>query len=249
MLGMFAISADRTDYYSSYDAADKTSAIDWQALISDPVKDFFMGVVSYLPSLLTALCVLVTGWLIGRLLQFVVSALLRHIGFNKFAEKAGLSALLNENGENNSPSRWAGRLVFWSVIITTLVICLNQLRLQTASSGLGTLFHFVFTILTGLVIFVAGMALSMLAAKVVRTIANNLQIKHPERYANTARWGVLVFTFSFCLIKAGVMSQLVLVAMSMIFASLCIAFILAFGIGGTKWAGRILEKTLKDKGE
>jgi len=35
----------------------------------------------------------------------------------------------------------------------------------------------------------------------------------------------------------------------MIFVTLCITFILAFGIGGTKWAARVLDKTLKEKSE
>lgn len=248
MLGLFATSADRSDY-SSYSSGGTAATIDWQTLVVDPVRDFFLGVVSYLPSLLTALCVLVTGWLIGRILQLVISALLHHIGFNRFAENAGITKLLNETGGNVSPSRWAGRLIFWIVIIMTLITCLNQLRLQTASSELGALFRFIFTILTGLVIFVAGMSLSLLAAKVVHSMAQHLRIGHPDRYAATAKWSVLIFTISFCLMKAGVMSQFVLIVLSMIFLTLCITFILAFGIGGTKWAARVLDKTLKEKSE
>jgi hypothetical protein len=249
MFGLFAASANRTDYYSPYSSGTTAPTADWQTLVVDPIRDFFLGVVSYVPSLLTALCVLVTGWLIGRILQFVVSALLHHSGFNQLAQRTGISKLLSENDGKTVPSRWAGQLVFWIVIVMTFIACLSQLRLQTASSELGALFRFVFTILTGLVIFVAGMALSLLAAKVVRSMAQHLNISHPDRYAATAKWSVLVFTLSFCLIKAGIMSQFVLIALSMIFVTLCITFILAFGIGGTKWAARVLDKTLKEKSE
>lgn len=247
MLGLFAASVDRSDYYSPYSTGSSSSSVDWQTLVVDPVREFFTGILAYLPALFTALCILVAGWLLGRLAQLLVSFFLKHIGFDKMADKAGLSRLLAEG--TAAPHRQAGRLTFWIVITVTLIACFERLHLQALSSGLGALSGFVFSILTGLVIFIAGILLSQLADRTVRVLAQTLNTGRPGLYAGIAKWGILVFTVLFCLMRAGLMSQVIIVILGMAALTLCITFILAFGIGGTRWAAKVLDKTLKEKSE
>jgi hypothetical protein len=247
MLGLFATAANQTDYSPSYSSGQSGSAIDWQTLVVDPVREFFIGILAYLPSLLTALCILLAGWLLGRLTQLIVSVFLKHIGFDKMADKSGIARLLSEGSA--APHRQAGRMTFWIVIVVTLIACLEKLHLQTVSSGFSAFFGFIFTVLTGIVIFIAGILLSQLAYKTVRILAQTLNTGRPELYAGTAKWSILIFTVLFCLMKAGLMSQVVMLILGMGAVTLCITFILAFGIGGTRWAGKVLDKTLKEKSE
>jgi hypothetical protein len=249
MLGLFAASADRSDYYSPYSdgAGSSLAPADWQTLVADPIREFFTGILVYLPGLITALCILAAGWLLGKLAQLIVSVFLKHIGFDKMADQAGLSRLLTEGAA--APHRQAGRLTFWIVITVTLIACLEQLNLQLLSSGLSALSGFIFSILTGLVIFIAGILLSHLADKTVRALAQTLNTGRPGLYAGTAKWGILVFTVLFCLMRAGLMSQVIIVILGMAALTLCITFILAFGIGGTRWAAKVLDKTMKEKSE
>jgi hypothetical protein len=247
MLGLFAASADGSDYDSSYGAETPGASVDWQTLVADPIREFFTGILAYLPALFTALCILIVGWLLGRLAQLIVSVFLKHIGFDKMADKTGLSRLLTEGAA--APHRQAGQLTFWIIITVTLIACFERLHLQALSSGLSTLSGFIFSILTGLVIFIAGILLSHLAEKTVRALAESLHTGRPGLYAGTAKWGILVFTVLFCLMRAGLMSQVIIVILGMAALTLCITFILAFGIGGTRWAAKVLDKTLKEKSE
>jgi hypothetical protein len=220
--------------------------LDWDALVVEPLQRFFLGVLSYLPDILTALCILLTGWIIGRILQFVVTTFLRQINFDKFAAKIGVAKVLEEGGEKVVPHRWFGALTFWVVIFISFIISLDQLRMRPASAELDHFLRFVFTVLTGLVITVFGMILSFVCARVVRACALNINARQPDLYASLAQGIVLAFTLLAALMQIGLSSVVILVGVGAITVTLCITFIIAFGFGGVTWAGKVLDKTLKE---
>ena len=247
---MFELFAATTEgpTVTSYDTATAVSQIfNWHEFVVLPLKDFFIGIVSFIPYLLTALCILLTGWIVGRILQFIVSVVLCRTGFNKFASKIGILEFLEENEIKMSIHHWIGRLTFWVVIFVSLMLALDQLPLKISSTPAENLLHFVFTVIAVFIILVFGIFLSMFFAKVVRTMAQNKNVQNSRLYGNLVRWVVLVVTVFVCMMQIGVMSTIILSVLSIITVTICIAFILAFGLGGRAWAAKVLDKTLKDQ--
>ncbi len=226
-------------------ASDQSGAClpiwDWQKLVVDPLKKFLVDVMAFIPDVLVALCLLVTGWVVGRVLQLIVMAFLRAIGFDAFAEKTGMTGLWG-GSEKIAPHRWVGLLVFWTAMFVSFVLCLDQLRLRIASSELNQLFHFALMVITVLFIFGVGMFLSLVCSKMVRVFAQQLKIEKPEVYAAWARGIILTFTLLACLMHIGVPETIIFGVAGTGFLTLCLAFILAFGLGGRAWAGKMLDR-------
>ncbi len=243
---VFTPASESVDVSSGVPAA-VSPMLDWNTLVAEPLQRFVVGVLSYLPDLLTAFCILLTGWVIGRVLQFIVSLFLSRINFDKFAAKVGIAQILDEGGDKVVPHRWFGALVFWVTILVSVIMSLDQLRLRPASVELDHFLRFFFAVLTGLVITAFGMVLSFICARVVRAIALNIKARQPDLYASLAQGIVLVFTLSAALMQIGLPSQIIIGGVALVAVTLCVTFVISFGMGGVGWAGKVLEKTLKEQ--
>lgn len=236
--------------YSSTVSANATvvqEGIDWNQLIVAPLKALFIDIIHFLPDILVALIILLIGLLVAKIFQWIMTAFLKSIQFDKFADKLGIAALLKSGKDPVEPHRWAGRVVFWVAMFIVIVMILEQLRLRVASTQLDQVFYFLLQAFSALVIFIIGMFMSFIAATIAKTFAQNIGMDKPNFYAGLVKWTILVFTFIACLVHIGLPPQIILVGIAIAYVSICIAFVFAFGFGGTAFAGKLLSKLLKDR--
>lgn len=220
----------------------QTGELDFHSLVIQPIEAMLAQLVGFIPNLLAALYILIFGWIIAHLIKIVTSRFLTAIRFDKIAEKIGLSELLDEGEQKITASRWFGVLAFWLTILVSFVIALDYLRLEIASQRLDQVIYLIGSSLAAILVLTLGMFLSELIARLVRTTAKNLHVPRPEIHANIIRWVVLIFTLMVTLAQFQIPGDFVLVALGVVFATLCLTFILAFGIGGCQWAAKVLDK-------
>ena len=78
--------------------------------------------VEFLPTLLTALVLLIAGWLIARLIAAGVRRLATRFNFDSLLDRAGLLQGLRQAGVNRSPAAILGNLIFWIIFLNFLLI-------------------------------------------------------------------------------------------------------------------------------
>jgi len=231
----------------NYGYAQSGEPMTWDQLVVQPLEKMAMEAVRFLPDLIAAVITLVIGWVIARIAGVVVSKFLKSVKFDSFADKLGLTGLLEQDGKKTAPHQWCGQLTFWLVMLFAVISSLGQLNFHLASRRLDEFYFFVVTVLTTLTIFILGIFLSFLCAKIVHTVTHKLSVPKPEFYANITKWTVLVFTFLISLTQIGMPPQVVLIVLGVAYITLCITFIVAFGAGGTAWAAKLLDRTLERK--
>jgi hypothetical protein len=217
--------------------------LDWDSLVVVPVEGMLAKVVGFIPDLLAGIYILVFGWLIARALQFLVAKFLAAVRFDQLAQKAGLNELLDDGAQKKiSASGWFGALAFWITIFVSVVMALDRFRLYIASDRLDQLMVLFVSVFSAVVILTLGMFLSVIVARVVKASAKSLNIEKPEMYAGIMRWMILLFTFLLTLSQLRIPPEFMLMGLGIVFITLCITFMVAFGIGGRQWAAKVLDK-------
>ncbi len=217
----------------------------WNGLVVEPLRKALAEVIGFIPDIVVASWILLIGLFAARILQFIVSRFLRAIGFDQFAKKIGLTEIIAEGDKPVAPHVWAGGVSFWLTVVVSLIMALDQLRLNMASSQLDHFLFFFVTVFTTLITFVFGMFLSFIFSRLIQSFGGNLKMPRVDLWTNAARWTIMGFTVIICLGQIGMPPQVLLMAVAIAFVTLCITFILAFGMGGVGWAGKVLDKTLK----
>lgn len=147
------------------------------------------AVVTYLPSILGAVVLLLAGWVIARLLRAITvrSVLLLDTLLSRVTRTAGVERLRMARS-----STMLGAIVYWVVLLFFVTAATHVLGLQSFTQWLARLLDYLPTLAAGVLIVVAGYVLSRFLADLVQATATRLAPPQRNALARVAQGVVLV---------------------------------------------------------
>ena len=223
--------------------------IEWGNLIVEPVSEMLTKILAYLPVLLGALLILIAGWIVAKIIRWLVNGLLKAVRFDMLADKAGISEVLRKGDLKTTAREIISGLVYWLVIIMVLVMVVNALGLPNASDVLATLFAYVPKVIAALFVLVVAMFLASFVSGIVQIAAGNAKLPKPELLAGISRWAIIIFAVTIALAQLGIAALLVTTTFNIILGGIVLALALAFGLGGKDAAARYLDELKQKRSE
>jgi hypothetical protein len=222
--------------------------LDWNQLVIDPLMLMVKGAVAFIPNIISSMLVILVGLFLAIVARELVSAFLKSVGFDGFAKRINLfSANSEEDAGKPAPHQYAAKWAYWIVLLSVIVSVFERLRLQAVSTHIESLVDFAVTVFVASMIAVIGLFLSMLAHRVVRATARDVGYVKPESLANAAKWAVVFSTAIICLFQIGIPREIILIILGATYVTLCITFIVAFGLGGRSFAAAVLNKLIEPR--
>lgn len=207
-------------------------------------------VLSYLPSVIIALLVLIVGWIIAGSLKVVIESIFIRLRVNEALDKAGVDALAQRAGYKLKAGQFVGTLVKWFVILVFFVAALEILHLSQVTVFFRdvVLGYLPKVIVSVLILLVATIVANVASASVVAG-ARAAEIKTADMLGSVTRYAILVFALLAVLNQLNIAGELIqTLFMGIVFAA-SLAFGLAFGLGGKEAASKyIAEMTGKGGG-
>ncbi|MBI2454333.1 MAG: hypothetical protein HYV54_02060 [Parcubacteria group bacterium] len=218
----------------------------WGDTILASLQNLWALVLSFLPSLVVSLLVIIVGWVVaaavGRVVWQVVAAvhvdqLFERLGFRKPLERAGLKL---------NAGKFLGELVKWFLILVFVMAAADILGLTEVTSFLQLVLSYIPNIVVAVLILLAGAAFATFLHKLVRASADTAGLMHAGFVGSVAKWTVLVFALFAALDQLGVARTFIITLLQGFVAMLAIAGGLAFGLGGQNAARSFVDK-LRDE--
>jgi Mechanosensitive ion channel, conserved TM helix len=211
-------------------------------LLLEPLKTLLHSAGEFLPRLALAVAVLIAGWLFAKAVRFAVVKGLRAINFNVLTERAGMDGFLAQGGIGADTTGIFGVLVYWLVILATLVIAFNGLGLTYITDLLGKVVLFVPKIIVALLILAFGAYFARFVGKAIETYCRNVGLHDGDLLGRLAQYALLVFVVLIALDQMNVGGDIIRQSFLILLAGVVLALSLAFGLGGREWAARLLER-------
>jgi hypothetical protein len=147
------------------------------------------AIVTYLPSILGAVVLLLAGWVIARLLRAITvrSVLLLDTLLSRVTKTAGVERLRMARS-----STMLGAIVYWIVLLFFVTAATHVLGLQSFTQWLARLLDYLPTLAAGVLIVIAGYVLSRFLADLVQATATRLAPPQRNALARVAQGVVLV---------------------------------------------------------
>lgn len=125
--------------------------------------------MAFLPQLVRAIVLLIVGALLGLLLETVGANMLRSLGFDGFADKAGVTRVLRDasRDKDQKASALAGNLIFWIVMLTFMGMAAEVLGLPVFGKMMTALATFLPRLLGAALLLVLGLFLGQAAREVI----------------------------------------------------------------------------------
>jgi hypothetical protein len=208
----------------------------------ETTREFLHQVAAFLPRLALALIVIAFGWLIAKVVRFVVERGLRAVNFNVLTERSGTDHFLQRGGLRGDTTTLFGLLAYWIVLIATLIIAFNGLGLTYITDLLQRVELFTPKIVVAALILVLGSYFARFVGETVDTYCISAQIPDADMIGKIVRYLVMTFVLMIALSQIEIGGDFIQRAVLIILAGVVLALALAFGLGGRDWAAAMLER-------
>lgn len=207
----------------------------------ETLNAFLAAAAAFLPQALLAVAIAIIGWLLARLVRFAVVKTLRSVNFHVLTERARIDAFLQMGGSRADTTDVLGALVYWLVIIAALILACNTLGLIYVTELLGQIALFVPRVILAVVILAFGAYFALFIDGSVTVYGRNVGFDEAPLLGRLARYAVLLFVVLIALDQLGIGGDIIRQSFLIILAGVVLALALAFGLGGRRWAARLLE--------
>ncbi len=203
--------------------------------ISAPANNIVTSIFTIIPSILAAIVIIAAGVFIAKLVAKLLESLLAGVGADSLLEKVTGNA-----SKKLTLSKIISEVVKYVLVVIFLVQGINVLNLPVLTNIGTAVIGYLPSVLTAVIV----LAIGMFAAN---TAEAALVKRFPNAKASALIVKVIIYVFVgfVCLSQLGVAIAVVEKTFVLAIAALCVAFAVAFGIGGRSFAANMLEKLEK----
>lgn len=204
------------------------------------LKAGLMQIVHVLPGLLLALVILMAGFLVARMVERLVDAMLARLHFDREAAKWGVTEAVERTGTREGPTRVVGKLLFWFVMLVVILLSSSALGVENINDIFANLVGYIPTVFAAIIVIVLGLILGEFVRALILASAGG--VEGVPTLAKVAKGVVIMISVFMALQQVGVAADIVTTAFTLILGAVALAIALAFGIGNTHLAGEVTRR-------
>jgi len=220
---------------------------DFINLILEPMKELFIKFKVFVPNLLAMMVILAVGILLALAIRRIVVKFLTAINFDGWSDRMGFTKLMRKGDMWSKPSATLGAVLFWLLIIVTLMSGLNALQIPAIDQLVSQFFSYIPRFFSAAMILIVGYLFSGFISRTVLITAANSGFHYAKLLADAVHTLLIVLILAMIMEQLQIAPSIVLAAFSIIFGGIVIALAIAFGVGGIDAARRIIEKEAMPK--
>ena len=203
----------------------------WAETILAVMITIWSKVAGILPNLFAAVTIMIVGYFIAKFIGFVLSKLLKKVGFDRLSSQVGIISTLERAGIKLSPSEIVGALGFWIIILTFLVTATESLGLPRILSTIDDVVLYLPKVIAASIIFVIGLFLANFLRDIVRSGAEGLGVRYAKPLATAAYAIMFVVIISLSINQLEIGTDLMNSVISILIAAVGVALALSLGLG------------------
>lgn len=206
--------------------------------VGEAFSDLVLWVRSQQSRLVSALVLLLFGWVLALLLRLLASRLVHALG--KIVPTRVLRRGLPHPTLERQVSDVVGLVVFWAVLLFFLAAAADTLGLAILSSSLSGLGFYIPRLLGAIIIAVVGLVLGNLAREAVTAAASATGAPFAAAVGQVVRAAIIVAAALIAIAELGIDITLLTALLSVTLLAVLGAFALAFGLGARTAVSNII---------
>ena len=212
--------------------------------ILQPTTTSLTQVSAYLPKLGVLLLILVIGALVAVGITALAATILKVIQLEKGAKKINVPDILKKGGIGLSLSELITEIIFFLIIIATLITALEFYGVGTVVL-MSSILAYVPQVISAVFILILGILVAILISGIIKLVGGNVKIAQSDTLGNVAKYAIIILSTVIALKELGLGIILTDKSKDIIFAGLVLALALGFGLGLKGKAEDFLGKIFK----
>lgn len=205
--------------------------------IGNSVERGFTVFFAWLPALIGALVILVVGYFVAKAVSKLVGRGLQRAGLDRTLKQGAGGSFVEK--VTSSPSRLAGTLAFWAILLGTISLAVSVLGIEALTNFVAAIYAYLPNVLAAVLIFLVASAIAAAAAAFAGRAMGGTALGKIV----AAAVPILVMTIATFMIldQLQIAENIVTITYAGLIGAVALGSALAFGLGGRDVASRMLE--------
>src|SRR5262245_5124529 len=147
--------------------------------------------MSFLPSLLVALIVLVVGWFIAGFLARLIARGLNAIGLERAVERSGIGRFIEQSGSRWTMSEVIAALIKWSIFLIFIQAAASLLGMAQITTIINSVILFIPKLIVALAIIVIGSLIARLVGGLALGSLAEMEVGGGGLFAKLAPYAII----------------------------------------------------------
>ena len=219
----------------------------WVDVLVRSLQNLWVLVVSFLPSLIGALILIIIGLIIAAVLERIAERVIYYLKLDSVLRRVGVEAYLERAHLELNVGHFLGKIVYWFIALAFVLAASDVLGFNTLSGYISTVLQYIPSVLVAVLIMLATLVVANFLRGLVRASVLSARLHAAKALGTVTWWAIVIFGLLTALLQLGVAVTIINTVITGLIAMLALAGGLAFGLGGRDYAehliGRLREET------
>lgn len=195
------------------------------------MEQLLSDLLEYVPRALGALLIVAVGFVLGRLARPATTFLLRRLRFDSACDRIGLTSLMRQGGIRSSPSQFAGTVVFYAIVLFSVLAALGPLGLTFLAGTLNQVVLYAPRVLVAVLILVLGTSAAGVLGQLTRRALSEAGVRRTAGIASAVRFAVIFVAAVLAAGVLGIEATVLIVVTVVVLGGVVLTASLALGLG------------------
>lgn len=208
--------------------------------ILTPFQKIFKSIGDSLPTVFGFVFFIIVSWITIKIILWIVKKILVKGNVDRWSEKLSETKIFGDTTINIVLTKVIISVLKWMLILVFIMAGSSIFGLDVISNGISSFLGYLPKLLTAIVIFAGGIYLGTVVKNAIRTMFKSLEINGGNLVGNIIFYLIVIFLAITALDQAGVDTSIIKNNVTLLLASILLAFTIAFGLGARDAVSRLL---------
>lgn len=218
----------------------------FQEILNIAYQNVIVKLAQFIPTLLTAVLILVIGWILAGIVARIINKTLRFVKLDKIFAHAKVDELLKSAGFKKDTVNFVSQIIKWILLLVVFMAAVDALRLPSVKIFFDKVVAYTPNVIAAVAILLIGAIIANVVNNVVEGALKAGKIGFGQILSKVAKYAIYIFTIITALAQLGIAPEFMQVFFTGLVAMLAIAGGLAFGLGGQTAAKDFIEKVRQE---
>lgn len=204
---------------------------EWKNLTFDSLAAMGRDIALALPKIVGALIILLIGWLVTKIILFVLGKILKLAKVDTLSEKINDMGLFGKGDFKIDIIKVIKGFVKWLLLLVFLIVAADILSWEIISTEIGNLLRYLPRLFSALALMMIGLYIGNFIKKTVKKLFDSLEFGGSNVVSNLLFYIIVIFISITALNQAGIDTTIITNNVTMILGAFLLAFALGLGLG------------------
>ena len=209
-------------------------------VIQSAFNNLVTGAIDYFPRLITALIILLAGWLLAKFVANIVERLGEKLRLEDLLGRIGIKEGLEKAKFGRTGTQLLGMLLYWIIFLNFILIALESLGLHAAVEPLRDLIAFLPRLLAAMATLTAGLLLAQFLGKAAQAAMEAMGVEFHQEVGQGVNVLLIIMIVIVVLEQLGINASIMTNIFTNVVTIMVAGLALAFGLGGRGVAQSVL---------